>query len=326
MTSEESRLRDRLLARREQLAALTESQREERLAILVEEVEAAIALFDGGQWPLCTICDGPISVERLESDPLTRICLDCLAPDARRALERDLEAASAVQRALLPPTPATVDGWEVAYLWRPLGAVSGDHVDLLRPAAPGQPFHLVVGDVAGKGVAASLLQAHLHALFRALTSAELPLGELVARANRLFVEATAAASYATLTALRVHGDGRIESVNAGHPRPLFAGGRGVHPVEGAGVPFGLFCGADYAVHELTMAPGQTLLLYSDGWTEAEHDGEEYGIGRAAAAFRRVAHAPLPELLAECRADVERHLAGSPRLDDLTLVALRRLAS
>jgi len=326
MTAEEARLRERLVARREQLASLAASQREERLAELVEEVEAAIAVFDDGGWPLCTVCHGRISAEQLDSDLLARICLDCLSPEARRALERDLEAAAKVQRALLPRAPAELDGWQIAYHWQPLGAVSGDHVDLLKPFAPGQPCHLIVGDVAGKGVAASLLQAHLHALFRALTSAELPLGDLVARANRLFAEATAAASYATLTALRLHGDGRVELVNAGHPRPLLAGGRGVRPVEGAGVPFGMFCSSGYTVHELNMAPGQTLLLYSDGWTEAEHNGEEYGIGRAAAALRRAADLPLDELLAECRADVERHLAGAPRADDLTLVALRRTAA
>jgi len=324
MTAAEARLRDRLVARRGQLAALAGSQREEQLAALVEEVESAIALFEEGGWPHCSVCHDPISSEQLETDPLARICLECLSPEARRALERDLEAAARVQRALLPPTPSVIDGWEMAYHWQPLGAVAGDHIDLMPPREPGQPFHLVVGDVAGKGVAASLLQAHLHALFRAIVSAEAPLGDLVARANRLFAEATAAASYATLTALRLHQGGRVELVNAGHPRPLLSGGRGVRPVEGAGVPFGLFCATTYASHELRVAPGSTLLLYSDGWTEAEHDGEEYGIGRAAAALRRAAGRSLAELLAECRADVERHLAGAPRTDDLTLVAVRRI--
>ena len=72
-------------------------------------------------------------------------------------------------------------------------------------------------------------------------------------------------------------------------------------------------------------PGQTLLLYTDGWTEGAKDNREFGIGRAAAAFRRGAGLPLPELLASCRADLERFLDGSPRGDDLTLVGVRRTA-
>ena len=65
---------------------------------------------------------------------------------------------------------ADPEGWEVDYIWEPFGVVSGDHIDLLRPSSTSDPLHLVLGDVAGKGFAASLLQSQLHALFRALTS------------------------------------------------------------------------------------------------------------------------------------------------------------
>lgn len=123
--------------------------------------------------------------------------------------------------------------------------------------------------------------------------------------------------------LRLFADGRLELANAGHPRPLLADARGVRPIEGAGVPLGLFAGSTYRGHDLRLAPGEMLLLYTDGWTEAERDGEEYGIGRAEAALRRAAHLPLAELLAECRADFDRFLAGGRRGDDLTLFALRR---
>jgi sigma-B regulation protein RsbU (phosphoserine phosphatase) len=78
------------------------------------------------------------------------------------------------------------------------------------PASPEEPLHLLLGDVAGKGVAASLLQSHLHALFRALTTSDLPLAELLSKANRLFNQATASASYATLIAARLSADGVLE--------------------------------------------------------------------------------------------------------------------
>ncbi len=319
-------VRERLRASRTQLASLTASRQEEGLVDLLRRVDSVLSEMEVGSWGICAVCHEPMERERLEADPFVRVCLECLTLDQRRALERDLEAAARVQRALLPARSVVQDGWEVAFLWEPLGIVSGDHVDVVRSARDGEPLHLLLGDVAGKGVAASLLQTHLHALFRALAAAEVSLCELLGRANSLFKEATAAASYATLTVLRLFPDGRAELANAGHPRPLLADARGVRPVEGADVPLGLLAGAAFSARELSVAPGETLLLYTDGWTEAANEAdEEYGIGRAAAAFRRASSLALPDLLAACRADLEAFLAGAPRADDLSLVAVRRIA-
>jgi sigma-B regulation protein RsbU (phosphoserine phosphatase) len=99
----------------------------------------------------------------------------------------------------------------------------------------------------------------------------------------------------------------------------------VRPVEGSGLPLGLFPASEYASHSLRLTPGQVVLLYTDGWTEAARADEEYGIGRAAAALRRSADLPLPELLAACREDARRFLDGGAWGDDLTLLAVRRTA-
>ena len=118
-------------------------------------------------------------------------------------------------------------------------------------------------------------------------------------------------------------DGTLEMANAGHPRPLLADRRGVRPVEGADLPLGLFCETEYEHRQLRLAPGDTVLLYTDGWTEAETARGEYGVGRAAAALARAARLPLPDLLAACRDDMEAFLGGAERPDDLTLLAIRR---
>jgi serine phosphatase RsbU (regulator of sigma subunit) len=89
------------------------------------------------------------------------------------------------------------------------------------------------------------------------------------------------------------------------------------------MPLGLFAGSQYEARELWLPAGATLLLYSDGWTEALVGDEEMGIGRAAAALRRGAGLPLSDLLAVCRDELEGFLAGTSRADDLTLLALRR---
>ncbi len=299
----------------------------------------AFTAFEAGSWGTCSRCHEVMTKPPIAAGSggsggsggsssseahLLTICFECLSVDERRALERDLSSAARVQRALLPLPTTAILGWEVAYHWQPLGVVSGDHVDVLASPEIDAPLHLLLGDVAGKGLAAVLLQSHLHALFRALAPTDLSLCGLLGRANQLFNAATTSAAYATLTALRLFGDGRIELANAGHPRPLLADARGVRPVEGADLPLGLLAGSSYRTRDLTLTPGETLLLYTDGWTEATNtDDEEYGIGRAAASFRRHAELPLPELLAACRADLASYLAGAPMGDDLSLVAVRR---
>jgi len=319
----EDRVRAELESRRDRLATAAAERGEERLVELLRRVDSALEHVEHGSWGLCAACAVAIEPELLAADPLVSVCLECLSEEDRRALERDLEGAARVQQRLLPPPTLEHDGWELAWLWEPRSAVSGDHVDVLTAAGPEEPLHLLVGDVAGKGVAASLLQSQLHALFRALATPQVGLAALVTRVNRLFAQATGLASYATLVATRLHPDGTAELVNAGHPRPLVADRRGVRPVEGAGLPLGMFRDSEYVAHELRLAAGQVLLLYTDGLTEALAGGEEYGVGRAAAALRRHASMPLDELLRACRAELEEFLAGGRRDDDLTLVALRR---
>ena len=325
MTLVEARVRERLLSKREQLAAAAEERREQRLVDLLRQVDGALASIEVGDWGICNVCHEHIHEDRLVVDPLTRICLECLSDEERQSLERDLEAAARVQRSLLPPPRLRHDGWELAFLWEPRGPVSGDHVDLLRPPRDSDPLHLLLGDVMGKGVAASLLQAHLQALFRAVAHPEVPLAELLARVNQLFFESTAGAKYASMVAARLFPDGRVELANAGHPRPLLADTRGVRPVEGSGLPLGLFAGAAYSGRELRLQPGETLLVYTDGWTEAMVGDEEFGVGRASAALRRASRLPVHELVASCRREMVEFLAGNPRGDDLTLLAFRRAA-
>src|SRR6185295_771052 len=317
-------VRDELLERRERLASLALTVRESQLVELLRQVDSALERLDGGNWGHCAVCLGTVEHDRLEADPLVTICLECLSPSERKALERDFEAAARVQAALLPPRHLEHDGWEVSLLWQPLGPVSGDHYDLLRPRNEDEPLHLVVADVSGKGFSASLIQSHLHALLRTLAGPELSLAALLTRANRLLCEVTLPSSYATLLAARLYPGGRVELASAGHPRPLLADRRGVRPVEGAGLPLGLFCEAEHTTRDLQLAVGDTLLFYTDGWTEAATDEEEYGIGRAAAVLRRVKDRPLSEILAACKEDMESFLNGAPRVDDLTLLALRRV--
>lgn len=323
MISVHSNVRNRLIAGRAALDEITRSLPEPRLIELLRKMDDALQHLRSGTWGICRVCHESISPASMDENPLISICLECMSPEQRDALERDLSSAAEVQRALLPPTSLSHDGWEVEYIWEPHGVTSGDHVDIVRPPTENDPMHLLLGDVAGKGVAASLLQSQLHALFRALAPIEVTLSELLERANQVFFEATSPSSFATLTVTRLYSDGWAVFANAGHPRPLLADRRGVRPIEDASLPLGTVGDAVYTEREIQLRPGDTLLFYTDGVTEAYNGRDEYGVGRAAAALRRASSLRPRELLASCRNDLESFVGGAPRGDDLTMVAVRR---
>jgi sigma-B regulation protein RsbU (phosphoserine phosphatase) len=326
MSSMHPHLHERLAAGRTALDELTQSRPEPRFIELLRKLDETLQELETGTWGTCRVCREPISPESMDEHPLISICLECMSQKQRDALERDLQSAAEVQRAFLPPRPVRHDGWEVDYIWEPFGVVSGDHVDLIRPRDESEPLHLVLGDVSGKGLAASLLQSQLHALFRALAPMQTSLTEVLIRANRLFFEATSPGRYATLTVTRLYSDGRAVLANAGHPRPLLADRRGVRPIEDASIPLGMVDDVEYNEREIHLREDDTLLFFTDGLTEAWRDGDEYGVGRAAAAFRRARNLPPRGLLASCRSDLERFIGGAPRGDDLTMVVVRRVSS
>ena len=116
----------------------------------------SLARLDDGTYGLCEVCLDPVEEDRLRVDPLIRFCVDHLDAAERAALERDLGTAARVQRALLPPQDVSAAGWDVRWEWRPHGAVSGDYCDLVPSRSGAGDLLFAVGDVAGKGVAASI--------------------------------------------------------------------------------------------------------------------------------------------------------------------------
>src|SRR5580704_8997988 len=234
-TAEQTYLRTELEQRRERLhEALHSPAADASLSQLLTAVDAALSQIDQGTFGLCERCHDTIEAERLLADPLVRFCLDHLTSAEQRALESDLSLAARIQRALLPKPGRAPAGWDVRYHYQPAGMVSGDYCDLFE-TNDGMLFML--GDVSGKGVAASMLMSHLHATFRSLAEASLPLDRMVQDANRIFCESTLAGQFATLVVGRASRDGSVEFVSAGH-LPLLHLGNAEARTEGAtGVPF-----------------------------------------------------------------------------------------
>lgn len=231
-------LRDQLVVRRQKLETAAARTQTANLLQLLEQVDRALERVDHGTYGVCEDCKGTVEAERLFADPLTQLCLDCLKPAEQRALEQDLLLAAKIQAGLLPKRDFCASGWKVAYHYEPAGQVSGDYCDLIQQ---GGDLYFMVGDVAGKGVAAAMLMANLHAMFRVLIPTGLPLEQLVERANRLFCESTLPTQYATLVVGKADEFGNVEICNGGHPAPFHVGSDHVTAIQAATVPVGLFC-------------------------------------------------------------------------------------
>jgi sigma-B regulation protein RsbU (phosphoserine phosphatase) len=317
-------LRTELEERRERLhEALHSPTADASLSQLLTAVDAALGRIGHGTFGLCETCHESIEPDRLLADPLVQFCLDHLTQDEQRALESDLSLAARIQRRLLPLPGLSPAGWEVRYHYQPAGMVSGDYCDLLETDS-GLLFML--GDVAGKGVAASMLMSHLHATFRSLTEAALPLDGMVEHANRIFCESTLAGQFATLIVGRAADDGAVEFVSAGHLPLLHIHGSGASPKDSTGVPLGMFRNTRFPLHRLSLAPGDSLLLYTDGLTEARNRAEEeYGLARVQALAAENRGANPEQIISACLDDLRGFSGGPKRTDDLTLLALRRAA-
>ena len=319
-------IRPHLEERRRRLTAeLPRQRRPAELERLLAEVDAALGRLDNGSYGLCETCHDPIEPERLVADPLVSLCLDHLTDHQRRDLESDLELAGRIQRSLLPARHLVVGGWEVHLHSEPAGAVSGDYCDLV-PSGNSQGLLFAFGDVSGKGVAAAFLMAHLRAILHSLAGETVAVADLVTRASRIFRESTIAPYFATLVCGRARDGGLVELTNAGHLPPLLLTDGTVRTVDPGGLPVGTALSCCYTSQVLQLSVGDTLLLYTDGLSEARNRAdEEYGTDRLTAVARQLSAAPLPDLLSACLADVNAHLAGAPKTDDLTLMAIRRAA-
>jgi sigma-B regulation protein RsbU (phosphoserine phosphatase) len=238
-------------------------------------------------------------------------------------LLQQLEVAAQVQRSLLPKRYCCFRGWEVGYEYQPAGFLSADYVDLI-PAASGG-VHLVLGDVSGKGVGASILMSHLYATFRALLAEGLPLQEVLTKISRVFCEISLPAQFATLVLGTANSDGEVEICNAGHVPVLLVKKDKVVPLNSTAMPVGMFCSQSFTSETIKMDSGDILFLYSDGLTESENaNGEQYGEARLTELLYRLREDDLPTLLNKVLQDAGR-FAGEQLADDRSFLALRQSA-
>jgi sigma-B regulation protein RsbU (phosphoserine phosphatase) len=313
--------RRELLERRRLLETAREATGDPQLQDLLREIDAALDRIADGSFGTCETCLGSIEPERLVCNPLLRYCLDDLNESGRRELQRDLELAAHIQTTMLPERAARFGPWQTFFHFEPLGPVSGDYCDLI---AIDGALYFLLGDAAGKGVAASMLMSQLHTLFRALTSLRLRPAELLARANHVLCETNATGRFATVVCGLATNDGMVEIASAGHCPAVLMRNSGVDLVESTGVPLGMFCEASYASRQLLLGRGDGLLLYTDGMIEATDSKDcEYGTNRLLELARRVKAFEPRDAVTACIADVAAFRSSAA--DDLTVMAIQLCA-
>ncbi|HET9298700.1 MAG TPA: PP2C family protein-serine/threonine phosphatase [Candidatus Polarisedimenticolaceae bacterium] len=241
-----------------------------------------------------------------------------------KLLARDeIEIARQVQRALLPTDPPAAAGWSIWGYTRPANDVGGDLVDYLRTGSG--HVGIALGDVAGKGLGAALLMAKLQATLRAVASDHPDLDRLGQRLNAVLVQDGLPNRYATLFYAEVEpGGGALRYLNAGHNPPLLARWSGIEELGASSYPLGMLDDVAYRQGELDLRPGEMLVAYSDGLTEARNPaGEEFGLDRLRQALGRLRNLPAEEAGRSLLREVDLFM-GEQRLDDdLSLVVLLR---
>jgi sigma-B regulation protein RsbU (phosphoserine phosphatase) len=243
----------------------------------------------------------------------------------RRELEKEMVLARQIQLALLPDRLPDIPGYSVFATNDASRAVSGDFYELQR-RDEGDEQVIVIADVSGKGMAASLLAASFDALLVGPIEVGHPTDLICSKISRRLFLKTPPERYVTaFIAALDPGTGRLAYTNAGHNPGLLVRADGtVQRLEANGMPLGLFSVAEYERGEVTLAPGDLVLLYTDGITEAaDPGGGEFGLDRLQAVVRKHAREPLVALAVAIETAVEVFADGTPFGDDRTLVMLRR---
>lgn len=266
-----------------------------------------------------------VSLASVAALRIRNVALTEQAMEARR-LEHEVALARRIQVALLPQTLPDLQGYELSAGNLPSRLVSGDYYQAMT-RKEGAECVLFVADVSGKGIAASLLTASLEALCAAPLEAGREPNQVFDRVSSLLYRRTPPEKYAT--AILVHlepATGMLHYANAGHPPGLVlrASGESIW-LPATGVPLGLLPESTYEPGESSLEPGDTLVLYSDGISEAEDpEGQQYGKERLEQVCRDHAGDHVADMTIAIEKDMEQFVRGTPYADDRTLVLVKRL--
>lgn len=244
---------------------------------------------------------------------------------AKALIDEELRTAYKIQSRLLPSGLPTVAGYSFAAANKPCKTVSGDYYDVVA-RADGK-IYFIIADVSGKGITAALIMSALATAFNIFARTDPSPADLMREMNAMLAPKTAPSKFATVVAgILDPATGVVEYTNAGHVAPLVVSNSGVAQLTTTDMVIGLFDGATYRTQVTRLNPGDSLVLFTDGVTEAEDENEEQlGMPPVTTLLNGMHGADAPQLLNAIDGRVREHLGSVHANDDVTVLAVSRNA-
>ena len=247
----------------------------------------------------------------------------------RVVMKRDLQIAREIQGWLLPNVPPAIPGIEIAFQTRPANTVAGDYYDVFaRPGRTPEDKRVLVAvaDVAGKSIPAALLMATFQASLRTLSVTHSSLPELVTSINQ-YACTNSQGGLRFTTAFLSELDpstGTLTYINAGHNAPMLCRKSGaLERLDAGGLPIGIKADAGYESGSVVLAPGDWLVIFTDGVVEAMNTrGDEYGEPRLLANIATAANVSPTEMMSHIMSELDRFVGNTPQHDDVTCLLLK----
>src|SRR6202162_3569933 len=247
----------------------------------------------------------------------------------RVVMKRDLQIAREIQTWLLPGAPPQIPGISVAYTTRPANTVAGDYYDVFpRPGKTTEENRVMfaVADVAGKSIPAAMLMATLQASLKTLSTAQVALPELAATMNKYACSNSQGGLRFTTAFLAEYDAARrtFYYINAGHNNPILRRSNGlIERLDVGGLPLGIQPEAKYESASVTLAPGDWLIIFTDGLVEAENARqEEYGQSRVLSTINAPAASTPNDMLQRLMAELDLFVGSTPQHDDVTCLLIK----
>ena len=276
---------------------------------------------------MCAICQDYVDTDLLQMDYTTHLCLEHLSTDEMDYLQSELDLAQEVHKSLMPQKAPEVPGLDFAAYSRPAQIIGGDLFDFFTFQDGAQGF--AIADVAGHCVSAGLLMAGLQTALRTLVPLHRAPAEVIRRVNDLFCHNVSFTTFASIFLGAFNPATHVLSYsNAGHNPPLVIHTQGADQqavgwLSPTGAAIGLVEEATFGEGTVTLLPGDILLLYTDGVTEATNQrSEEFGTQRLASFFQQRSHQPARDLVRALRDELQDFAGGLPLADDTTILVCR----
>ncbi len=293
----------------------------EELALLNQTIQKA----DDKTLGLCEVCNDYIESVRLEMDYTACVCIEHLSREERSKIENDLELSVKVQQALLPQTLPRIRNVDIAAYSQPARIVGGDYFDFLK--FKDGSHAIIIADVMGKGMPASMLMASLQASLRIIAPESNEPSEVVARLNHLFCHNIRLTNFVTVFLAKFDEETRrLSYCNAGHNPPLLRKDNGtISALQPTGAAIGLIEQTTFDQQSITLYSGDQALMYTDGVVESFNQQQKmFGQERLEEFFRFADKKSAHQLIGDLKKSLQTFTGTTTPADDTTIIAMRVL--